>query len=351
MKFDFVIGNPPYQDPYKNADGTDINKGSGANSIYNDFMDAAEKISDKVLLITPGRFLFNAGSTPKSWNKKKLNDTHFKVLEYESNSDLIFPSLSNPIKGGVAITYFDKNAEFGAIGVFTKYKDLNSIIHKVMKHTKESLEIICITSYAYRFTMRSHQDFPQMVQLMSKGHSHDLTSNCMEVLPFIFYDEEPRDKHKYVRILGRKNNQRLYKYIRKDYINDVPNLYKWKIFISKASGNGDFGEKIAEPVIGEIGLGSTETFMSIGLFDEKETAENLCKYIKTKFLRTMLGILKVTQDLSPSKFGYVPIQDFTLKSDINWSKSIREIDKQLYKKYKLTKEEIEFIETHVKEME
>lgn len=75
------------------------------------------------------------------------------------------------------------------------------------------------------------------------------------------------------------------------------------------------------------------------------------KYIKTRFVRTLLGILKVTQDNPPEKWRYVPLQDFTSKSDINWSGTVEEIDRQLYKKYKLTKAEIKFIETHVKAME
>lgn len=70
-----------------------------------------------------------------------------------------------------------------------------------------------------------------------------------------------------------------------------------------------------------------------------------------KFARSLLGILKTTQDITPEKFKFVPLQDFTPTSDINWSKSIAEIDQQLYKKYGLTPDEITFIETHVKEME
>jgi len=86
------------------------------------------------------------------------------------------------------------------------------------------------------------------------------------------------------------------------------------------------------------------------MFDSANEAENLLKYIKTKFLRTMLGVLKITQEITPSKWKYVPLQDFTDKSDINWNTSIANIDKQLYKKYGLSQEEIDFIETHVKEM-
>lgn len=65
----------------------------------------------------------------------------------------------------------------------------------------------------------------------------------------------------------------------------------------------------------------------------------------------MLGVLKITQDLTPDKWKYVPLQDFTSNSDIDWSKSVHEIDLQLYQKYGLSEDEIDFIETHVKEME
>lgn len=64
----------------------------------------------------------------------------------------------------------------------------------------------------------------------------------------------------------------------------------------------------------------------------------------------MLGILKTTQDLTPAKFSYVPLQDFTSSSDIDWSQSVADIDQQLYRKYGLSQDEIDFIESHVKEM-
>lgn len=80
-------------------------------------------------------------------------------------------------------------------------------------------------------------------------------------------------------------------------------------------------------------------------------ANNCLAYIKTKFLRTMLGILKITQDNNRDTWRMIPLQDFTLSSDIDWSQSVANIDKQLYKKYNLSDEEINFIETNVKEME
>ena len=110
--FDYVIGNPPYQEDY---DG----ESSGANSVYHKFMDAAFEVSDHVELITPGRFLFNAGSTPKAWNAKMLSDSHFKVLHYESVASNIFPNVI--ITGGIAITYRDANKDYGAIETFTAF--------------------------------------------------------------------------------------------------------------------------------------------------------------------------------------------------------------------------------------
>ncbi|MDY5321765.1 MAG: hypothetical protein SPG93_08905 [Prevotella sp.] len=87
------------------------------------------------------------------------------------------------------------------------------------------------------------------------------------------------------------------------------------------------------------------------MYNTEDEANNLKQYIQTKFVRALLGILKVTQHITPVKFKYVPLQDFTPSSDIDWSKSVHEIDLQLYDKYGLTAEERNFIETHVKEMD
>lgn len=91
--------------------------------------------------------------------------------------------------------------------------------------------------------------------------------------------------------------------------------------------------------------------MSIGCFETEIEADALLKYVKSKFARTMLGILKITQDNPASKWKYVPLQDFTPNSDIDWSQPVADIDKQLYAKYGLNENEIDFIESHVKEME
>ena len=95
----------------------------------------------------------------------------------------------------------------------------------------------------------------------------------------------------------------------------------------------------------------TQTFMSIGCFNNKNEALSLLAYIKTKFARLLMGTLKITQNNPRENWAHIPMQDFTANSDIDWGKSILEIDQQLYKKYNLTEEEISFIESMIKPME
>ena len=118
----------------------------------------------------------------------------------------------------------------------------------------------------------------------------------------------------------------------------------------RVNGTGALGEVLSTPIIAKPKEGYTQTFIGIGAFDERQCAENALKYIKSKFLRTMLGILKITQDNNRETWRMVPIQDFSLSSDIDWSRTIPEIDQQLYAKYALDQTEIDFIESHVKEM-
>lgn len=344
MKFDFIIGNPPYQE-----ETLGDNKGY-APPIYHKFLENAYEIADVVEMIHPARFLFNAGSTPKEWNRKMLEDEHLKVLYYEQDSSKVFANTD--IKGGVAITYHDKGKDYGAIEIFTAYMELNDILKKILNYSHfEKFSDIVVTRTAYRLTDKMHEDYPEAIKQLSEGHAYDMSTNIFERLPQIFYDEKPNDAFSYIQILGRENGERVYKYIREDYVNQVCNLSKYKVFLPKANGNGSLGEILAAPVIASPGIGATETFLSIGIFDTKKEAEFVLKYIKTKFARVLLGTLKTTQDITPDKWRNVPLQDFTESSDIDWTKSVKDIDRQLYAKYGLDKNEINFIESHVKEME
>lgn len=341
MKFDVVIGNPPYQE--KN-----IGNSTQAPPIYNKFMDLSYQLSDKVALITPARFLFNAGATGKAWNEKMLHDEHLKVIYFNQNSSDVFPNTD--IKGGIAITYRDVSQNFGAIDVFTSFPELNSILKKIEAKNERSFSSIIYGQNTYQFSEKFHIDHPEAKEKMSKGHEKDVITNAFDTLNFAFYNLKPSDDHKYIQIAGRQNNERTTKFIRSSYIKSHENLNKWKVFVPKANGTGAIGEVLSTPLIGAPLVGHTQTYISIGSFNERVQAEAALKYIKSKFARTLLGILKITQDNPAPKWKYVPIQDFTENSDINWSKSIPEIDSQLYKKYELSQDEINFIEDNVSPM-
>ncbi|WP_294425545.1 Eco57I restriction-modification methylase domain-containing protein [uncultured Treponema sp.] len=340
MKFDAIVGNPPYQIM---ATG-DAN---GSDPIYHLFIDAACKLGEKVSFIHPARFLFNAGKTPKDWNEKMLNDEHYKVVQYWANSGDVFPTVD--IKGGVAVTYWDKNKTFEKIGTFTSYPELNGIKKKAAP-TEEINSLMSImynqTNFDLDVLLKEHPDYIKGIG--SEGKDRRLEKNIFDKIP-LFTEEKTNEED--IKILGVIKNKRSYRFIPRKYLDiSHENLMKYKVLVPRSNGSGAIGEVLSTPILGEPILGYTRTFLGIGAFDSKEEAENALKYVRTKFARTMLGILKITQDNPIETWRLVPLQDFTTKSDIDWSQSIPEIDKQLYKKYNLSPEEIAFIESKVREM-
>lgn len=340
LKFDAVIGNPPYQ--ISNPDN------NFAPPVYHEFLQTAWKISDKVSLIHPARCLFNAGATPKDFNKKILSDPHIKIIKYFPVSRELFPNTD--IKGGVVITYRDADKNFGAIDTFTPFLELNSIHKKVVLDNINfsPLNNIIYSQTNYRLTKKFHEDNPDAKNIISKGHQNDFSTALLNNFSELFFDEMPNDGHEYTKIIGRQNNERIYKYFRSDWITKPESHEKYKVFVPKSNGSGALGEVLSTPLVGLPLVGSTETFITVGAFDSESEARACMVYIKSKFARCMLGILKVTQDNTPATWAKVPLQDFTSASDIDWA---GDIDNQMYAKYKLSDEEIEFIESHVRAMD
>ena len=336
-----IIGNPPYQD---NAVG---DQKTYNGPLYNIFLDCAYNVAGVVEMIHPARFLTNAGSTPKAWNKKMLEDKHLAIQNYWGKS--IFDDTE--IKGGVAISLRNIGVKKNPIGLFTPYPELNSMLQSVINRKDfKPMSNIVITRTAYRFTDKMHEDHPEALEQLSNGHPYDVSTNIFERLPQVFFDEKPNDDNDYIRILGREDNARVMKYVRRDYIRPVGNLDSYKIFMASANANGIFGETLTSPLIGEPGVGNTETFISIGKFANRQEAEAARKYVATRFVRALLGVLKSTHHLTPETWRYVPQQDFSEHSDIDWSLSVDEIDALLCKKYKLSAAERDFIHDKVKSM-
>ena len=336
MKIDAIIGNPPYQV---------VVEGNGRSKpVYHLFMDLACQISQRVSLITPARYLFNAGFTPTDWNSKMLNDEHFKIVNYKANSTEVFPSVD--IKGGVAVMYRDSTQKFGKIGVFKAFPELNQIASKVEKLHEKSLVEIVYAESSYRFDTSK----PEIERLVSDRLNGDkkIISNIFDKLPDLFTEEQRPGT---IGFYGRTKGGRCFRYADRKLFEKHPNLDKYKVIVPESNGSGAIGEVLSTPLIGEPLIGVTQTFLTIGAFDTRAEAEACLKYVKTKFARTMLGLLKATQHNPKETWRLVPLQDFTDRSDIDWSQSVADIDRQLYRKYKLGEKEIAFIEEKVRAME
>lgn len=346
-KFYAVIGNPPYQEQ------TD-SESTRMPPIYHEFMEQSYRVSDKVELITPARFLFNAGYTPKAWNRKMLDDPHLKVLDYKQKSDEVFPNTD--IKGGVAVTLRDADTDFGAISIFTAYNELNSIVKKTLASSTSFLNDIVYPALSYKATAAMTEEHRELLPRMKSKADPDpqslrLRTNAFENLHELFYESKPDDGSSYIEMLGLIAGKRVYRWVDSRYIDSPDNLSFYKVILPKSNGSGALGEVLSTPLIGQPLIGHTQTFISVGRFEDRQQAENCLKYIKSKYSRTLLGVLKITQDNPPEKWKYVPLQDFTSASDIDWTQSVADIDRQLYAKYGLDDEEIQFIESHVKEMD
>lgn len=228
----------------------------------------------------------------------------------------------------------------------TPYPQLNSIACKVKQAGGESIQRIYFG--ATKFNLPNlYKRFPSL----KKGICKTIGTHAFD-LPIWRGEGKEGD----VAVYGMKNGKREVRYIEKDCVEEGGNLKKWKVIFPRANGSGAIGEKLSTPVMGTPVMdtpvmGYTDTFCSFGAFDREAEAKACLKYVKSKFARACLGIKKVTQHNTKVAWEYVPLQDFTKKSDIDWSLPIKDIDKRLYEKYALSEEEIEFIEKNVREME
>lgn len=344
-KFDVVIGNPPYQ-------SEPLREGGRREPLYHLFMDAAYEVGQQAVIITPARFLSNAGQTPKVWNEKMLADQHLRVAYFEPDSGKLFPGVEDTIKGGIAVTHRDSERVLGPIGTFTRHPALNEIVRKVDRLGGESLAKVVSSKGAFRYTDKMFEDHPNASAMIPSGSSNMVVG--FNTLPFLWHIDKPDDGHCYTPMAGLDGAKRTSRFVRRDYVTGPASFDKWKVAVAAANGTGSttdfFGIPLTNPFVLSPGVGATLTFMTIGAFDSEAEANACLLYLKTKFARAMLGVLKVTQHNPRGTWKHVPNQDFSDASDIDWLGSIPEVDQQLYAKYKLDDEEIAFIEEKVKAM-
>lgn len=347
MKFDAIVGNPPYQE---NISGASENS-SLSKQLFPMFIQNTIKLdADYVSLVTPSRW-FTADAQDKSFIKLRefiKENNHFsKIFNYPDNK-LLFYGVE--IAGGVNY-YLYKKTYNGDVEFTECYKDTRNITVRPL--FEPNLDIIIAMNQLVDILnkVRYFDDFISMTTITKGRNAFGIVGKKSEL-------SKITKSEKFVNSIEVRCAYEEILYTEREFITkNIDLVDKWKVFTSKGNGGaGVLSDDKPVAILGKAYIGSplsvcTDSLIPIGSFETEYEAINLKKYMTSKFFRFMVGILKVSQNVSQNVYQFVPIQDFAYKSDIDWSKSISEIDAQLYRKYKLSKEEIAFIEAKIKPME
>ncbi len=342
MKFDAIIGNPPYQQ-------SDGGAQASAKPIYNEFVNIAKGLNPEYIsMIMPTRW-YAGGRGLDSFRDEMLNDNHISQLHDFLKPDLIFPNIN--LRGGICYFLRDKNHD--------NTKSLTKVY--TYKNT--------LTPQSYRRNLKTDGTnilirHNMAITILQKVKSHlefsSLESHVSSLRPFGFRGYFTKDKKFRSSKRGLKDPIVCYGkgkqigYLKKDEVTkNTEWIDKYKVFTPRANNIGtELNDDNLNTFIGEPNTICTESYIVIGVDLNLDTssASNLCKYFKTKFARFQHSIGKASQDATSKTYKFVPLQDFTPDSDIDWTKSITEVDQQLYKKYDLSDEEIKFIDEMIKTM-
>lgn len=339
MKFDVIIGNPPYQ--LSDGGGT----GSSAMPIYQHFVESAKKLKPRHLtMIIPARW-FVGGKGLDNFRESMLSDNRLLELHDFGNSSDCFPSVA--IEGGVCYFLWSRDTR-GLCKVYSHATDGNvTMVERPL--LEEGSDVF----------IRQNEIISVIRKVMSKKEK-SFSSIVSPRNPYNFRDEfltSTSTAADSIKVFGVKEKKRTYLAFPKSSIGrNSEELPKYRLYISKADGAaGSIGYPIPARIIGrteigEPGTACTETFLRVGPFNDKEETQNAQKYMETRFFRALVGARK-GKNMTQNTYSFAPLQNFSTSSDIDWSKSISEIDDQLYKKYELTEEEIAFINEMINSME
>lgn len=357
MKFDVIIGNPPYQDNQSSQNCTTNRAFSSA--MYPQFIDLAMSLTSRyVSLITPSRWMTKTGQgIDEEWVDKMIDGNHFITIHDFYDALRCFPNVE--IKGGV--NYFLLSPQYngdcklvihGSNSTQTLEEPLNSSGAGIIIRDPFASNVYSKVK-AVEIRLQHNSNFSEYV-----GPQHFFDKNGLLTTRWRGYSLVRDNIYSVKYYLNKQVEPNGFAWIKETDIPknaDVRHLHK--VYISKAFNGGDAfpHQIIGRPFYGEPNSVCSQTYLVIGYNQEKAVlsqieCENIIKYIQTCFFRFLVFIKKKTQDNPSSVFSFVPMQNFTADSDIDWSKSIHEIDTQLYAKYGLTDDEISFIESMIKTM-
>lgn len=342
VKFGAVVGNPPYQEDDGGAQ-------KSARPIYHYFVKISKTITTQFsTLIIPARW-FAGGKGLDEFRDEMLNDENIQQLDDFLHPEEVFPETNN--RGGVC--FFLRNNLYN--NVCNKVKvvtHLNKLKKDVTIRNLKTRDLnIFIRSQKAVDVLNKvipNDEIETMDKYISPRKPFGIESN---VINLDIWNESDNFINS-VKCLGKGNRIGFLK--RDKVLSHIDWTDSWKVFIPRANNIGtELNDDNLNTIIGEPNSCCTEAYLFIGidLNLDNNSALNLSKYFKTKFTRFMHGIAKASHDASRTTYRFVPRQDFTNNSDINWCLPISEIDKQLYKKYNLNNDEIAYIESMIKPME
>lgn len=344
MKFNAVVGNPPYQENISSSADND----SLSKQLFPSFIRATIMLNPNYSsLITPARW-FTADAQDKSFIKLRefiRENNHMRKIMFYPHASDVFNNVC--IAGGVQYYLFDptynSDVEFGEVN-----EDERLIVKRPL--FEEGLDIVLNSSESYQLIKKvTSSNFKSMMEITNGRNAFGIVGKGIEKITSEKKTDinqiEVRCAHEVLRFIDRNK-----------ITKGVDIIDSWKIFISK--GNGGAGlltdnkevAIVGIPYVGAPASICTDTLIPIGNFKSKVEAENLAKYIKTKFVRYMIGLLKTSQNIYQNVYRFVPLQDFSNNSDINWRNNIDSIDEQLFSKYKLSDKEVETIKTKIKKI-
>ena len=340
MKFDAIVGNPPYMEMDGGAQAS-------ARPIYQHFVQTAKAMSPHYLsFIMPTRW-YAGGKGLDDFRDEMLNDEHLEKLFDCVSPEDIFPNTN--IRGGVC--YFLRNNSFN------NNIDLSTVI--TLEHGKDpiitqrplkikDLDIFIRYSCALSVIEKTNEIIEKSLsEYISPRRPFGIDANLVKTKKF------KTDKFEdSIMCLGKGQ---ILGFIDKQLVTSHTEWINcWKVFTPRANNIGtELNDDNLNSIVGKPNTVCTESYIMIGagLDLNLNSSNNLSKYTKTKYFRFMHSLAKASQDATAKTYRFVPLQDFTPNSDIDWSKTIPEIDKQLYAKYGLTDDEIAFIEEKIKPME
>lgn len=342
LKFDVIIGNPPYQEMDGGAQAS-------ASPLYHHFIDLAKELNPEIIsFIIPTRW-YVGGKGLDNFRDEMLNDIHIRELHDWLTPEDIFPNTN--IRGGVCYFLWDKN--------YDNNENLTRVVtyenNKVIGDTVRPMRIKDVDVF-----IRDGKAVPILSKVFADESIETMLNYVSPLRPFGFRgyfikDEQFRSsksalsepiicygRGKVVGYLDRNEVE-----VRSEWIS------LWKIFTPRANNIGtELNDDNLNTFVGAPGTICTESYIVIGaeLGLDEISANNLSKYLTTKFARYLHSLAKASQDATAKTYRFIPLQDFTDNLDIDWSVSVQEVDKQLYKKYRLTEDEINHIERRIKEM-